>query len=204
MRRISLVFVLSISLAAVLTAGDVMDRGLCIMGRDLAKRSYAIPNLSFDVYARGIIDVSRLIEGVNLMNGESAESIHAKINAQRLRLYPNEEIILSITIPEPVMNSALPSTSLVKAIYWWNNANPNTHYWYAQYTSTTATLFVDDVKYGNYKIYEMRGTGKWVYRWRMGAGYSYAAYNYGPYALRGFKGIATRDSIADVVMFFFK
>jgi hypothetical protein len=38
----------------------------------------------------------------------------------------------------------------------------------------------------------------------MGAGYSYGAYNYGSYALRGFEGVATVASIADIVMFFFK
>jgi hypothetical protein len=103
MRRISLVVVLSISLAAGAVAGDVMDRDLCIMGRDLAKRSFTAPNLSFDLYAGGIIDVGSLIEGVNLTNGESAESIYAKVDAQRQRLYPDEEIILSITIPEPMM-----------------------------------------------------------------------------------------------------
>jgi hypothetical protein len=204
MRRISLVVVLSISLAAVAAAGDVMDRGLCIRGRDLAKTSFTAPNLSFDLYARGTVDVGSLIEGMNLMNGESAESIYAKVNTRRQRLYPDEEIILSITIPEPAKISALAGTSLVKAIYWWNNANAANNYWWAQYTSSIATLFVDDVKYGNYKIYEMRGTNKWYYRYRMGAGYSYGAYNYGSYALRGFEGVATVASIADIVMFFFK
>lgn len=205
MRRILLVFVLSISLAAVAAAGDVMDRDLCIMGRDLAKRSFTAPNLSFDLYAGGIIDVGSLIEGVNLTNGESAESIYAKVNTQRQRLYPDEEIILSITIPEPAKISALAGTSLVKAIYWWNNANNPNNYWWAQYNSTTATLFVDDVKYGSYKIYQTVTNGKWVYRYRMGAGYSYAAYTYGPYTLRGFKGVAAGvASKADIVMFFFK
>jgi hypothetical protein len=204
MKRVSLVLVLFVSLAAVAAAGDVMERDLCIMGRDLAKRSYIAPNLSLDLYARGIINVGRLIEGVNLTNGESAESIYVKVDAQRRRLYPNEEIILSITIPEPMMISATAGVSLVRAIYWWNNTNDINHYWLAQYTSTVATLAVNDVKYGNYKIYEMRGTNKWIYRYRMGAGYSYGAYNYGSYALRGFKGVAMKASVADVIMFFFK
>jgi len=205
MRRILLVFVLSISLAAVAAAGDVMDRDLCIMGRDLAKRSFTVPNLSFDLYAGGIIDVGSLIEGVNLTNGESAESIYAKVNTQRQRLYPDEEIILSITIPEPAKISALDSTSLVKAVYWWNNANPPNYYWWSQYDSTVATLSVNDVQYGDYKIYQTVTNGKWVYRYRMKAGYSYGAYNCGSYTLRGFKGVAAGvASKADIVMFFFK
>jgi hypothetical protein len=203
MRRISLVVVLSISLAAVAAAGDVMDRDLCIMGRDLAKRSFTAPNLSFDLYARGIIDVGSLIEGVNLTNGESAESIYVKVDAQRQRLYPDEEIILSITIPEPAMISAA-SSSLVKAIYYWNNANDVNHYWYAQYTSTAATVCVSDIQYGNYKFYQMDKNGKWVYKRRMGAGYSLGGYSCGSYMLRGFKGVATVASKADIVMYFFK
>lgn len=205
MRRISLVFVLSIFLAAVTAAGDVMDRDLCIMGRDLAKRSFTAPNLSFDLYARGIIDVGSLIEGVNLTNGESAESIYDKVDTQRQRLYPDEEIILSITIPEPVMISSAASTSLVKSIYWWNNANGANNNWYAQYTSTAATLSVNDIQYGNYKIYQMDQKGKWIYRRRLSAGTGYGACNYGSYRLRGFKGIAAGvASKADIVMYFFK
>jgi hypothetical protein len=204
MRRISLVVVLSISLAAVAAAGDVMDRDLYIMGRDLAKRTFTAPNLSFDLYAGGIIDVGRLIEGVNLTYGESAESIYAKVDTQRQRLYPDEEIILSITIPEPVMISAVASTSLVKAIYWWNNANGPNNYWWAQYHSTVATVCVNDIQYGNYKFYQMAANGSWVYKRRMGAGYSLGGYSYGSYMLRGFKGVATVASKADIVMYFFK
>ena len=68
------------------------------MGRDLAKRTFVAPNLSFDLHSRGTIDVGRLIEGVNLTYGESADSIYAKVDAQRQKLYPDEEIILTIPI----------------------------------------------------------------------------------------------------------
>jgi hypothetical protein len=203
MRRISLVVVLSISLAAGAVAGDVMDRDLCIMGRDLAKRSFTAPNLSFDLYAGGIIDVGSLIEGVNLTNGESAESIYAKVDAQRQRLYPDEEIILSITIPEPMMIAAV-SSSLVKAIYWWNNANAANNTWWAQYYSTVATVCINDIQYGNYKFYQMATNGSWVYKRRMGAGYGFGGYSCGSYMLRGFKGVATVASKADIVIYFFK
>ena len=203
MKRISLVFVLSISLAAMLAAGDVTDRGLFIKGRDLAKRTFTAPNLSIDLYAREIINVDSLIEGVNLANGESAESIYAKVDARRRRLYPDEEIILSITIPEPMMISAA-SNSLVKAIYWWNNVNPVNNYWWAQYYSTVATVCINDIQYGNYKFYQMAANGSWVYKRRMGAGYSLGGYSCGSYMLRGFKGVATVASKADIVIFFFK
>jgi len=203
MKRVSLVLVLFVSLAAVAAAGDVMERDLCIKGRDLAKRSFTAPNLSFDLYSRGTIDIGPLIEGVNLTKGESAESIYAKVDMQRQRLYPNEEIILTITIPEPMMALAA-SNSLVKAIYWWNNDNDIGHTWYAQYTSTVATVAVNDIKYGNYKFYQMAANGKWVYKRRMGAGYSLGGYSCGSYMLRGFKGEATVASIADIVIYFFK
>lgn len=203
MKRVSLVLVLFVSLAAVAAAGDVMERDLCIKGRDLAKRSFTAPNLSFDLYSRGTIDIGPLIEGVNLTKGESAESIYAKVDMQRQRLYPDEEIILTITIPEPMMISAA-SSSLVKALYWWNNTNATNNYWWAQYDSTVATFCVDDIQYGNYKYYQMDKNGKWVYKRRLGAGYGLAGYSCGSYMLRGFKGVATVASKADIVIFFFK
>jgi hypothetical protein len=204
MKRVSVVLVLFVSLAGVAAAGDVMERGLCIKGRDLAKRTYVTPNLSFDLFSRGTIDVGRLIEGVNLTNGESAESIYAKVDAQRQRLYPDEEIILSITIPEPAKISAVAGSSLVKAIYWWNNANAANISWWAYYYSTVATVCVNDIQYGNYKFYQMAANGSWVYKRRMGAGYSLGGYSCGSYMLRGFKGVATVASKADIVIYFFK
>jgi hypothetical protein len=204
MKRVSVVLVLFVSLAAVVVAGDVVERDLYIQGRDLAKRSFTAPNLSFDLYSRGTIDVGPLIEGVNLTKGESAESIYAKVDMQRQRLYPDEEIILSITIPEPVMISAVAGASLVRSIYWWNNVNPKNTSFFAQYYSTAGTCFISDIKYGNYKIYANNGNGKWVYKRRMGAGYSWGGCSYGTYALRGFEGVATIDSVSDIVMYFFK
>jgi len=203
MKRVLVALVLVVSLVAVAAAGDVLEPGLCIMGRDLAKRTYVAPNLSFDLFSRGTIDVGRLIEGVNLTYGESADSIYAKVDALRQKLYPDEEIILSITIPEPMMISAA-SASLVRAIYWWNNDNDTGHSWYAQYYSTVATLSVNDTKYGDYKIYQMDEKGKWIYKRRHVAGAGYGACSYGPYRLRGFKGIAQKPSISDIVIFFFK
>jgi len=203
MKRVLVVLVLFVSLIALAAAGDVIEPGLCIMGRDLAKRTFVAPNLSFDLYSRGTIDVGRLIKGVNLTNGESAESIYAKVDAQRQKLFPDEEIILTITIPEPMMTSAAVA-SLVRAIYWWNNENPVNTYWYAQYYSTVGTVAVNDIKYGNYKFYQMDKNEKWVYKRRMGAGYSLGGYSCGSYMLHGFKGLATADSVSDIVIYFFK
>jgi len=205
MRRISMVFVLALSLAAVATAGDVVDRDLCITGHNLTKRNFTTPNLSFDLYASGIIDVGSLIEAVNLTNGESAESIYAKANGQRQRLYPDEEIILAITIPEPVMNSYLPKTYLVAAVYWWNRVGGLNSVWRAEYSSMAATLCISNVKYGAYNIYTKVGRGDWIYRHHVKSGDSDARYLCGSYKLRGFKGEA-RDvhNKADIFMFFFE
>ena len=63
--------------------------------------------------------------------------------------------------------------------------------WYAQYYSTVATVAVNDIKYGNYKFYQMDKNDKWVYKRRMGAGYSLGGYSCGSYMLMGFKGVAT-------------
>lgn len=92
----------------------------------------------------------------------------------------------------------------MKAIYWWNNTNCSTCYWYALYTSTVATMVIDDVQYGAYNVYDVVGTGSWVFRYLVRKGNAATRYSFGPSALRGFKGASVgASSKADVVMYFF-
>jgi hypothetical protein len=95
--------------------------------------------------------------------------------------------------------------ALVKAVYWWNNTNCDTCYWYAQYTSTTATLFIANIVYGSYSIYDRQGNGNWSYHWDVDEGGAGTLFNYGVKKNRGFRGDAAGvDSQADIVMYFFR
>jgi len=203
MRRGFWIVVLFLSLVAVASA--VQHEALVMSRNDLVKSSFIVGRISYDLHAQADVNVFNLINDINLTKGETAESIHAKIDEQRQRLYPDKEIILTITIPEPVNTGMAPlTTSLVKAIYWWNNTNSANYYWYAQYKSRVATMFIDDVKYGQYLIYDKVGSGAWVYRYTVSAGQSATRYSYGSSTLRGFKGLANGvASQADVVMYFF-
>ena len=186
-------------------ASTVQDGDLVLSRNDLFKSSFVVGKISYDLRAQADVSVFDLIKDIYSTKGESAESIHAKIDAQRQKLYPNKEIILTITIPKPANGGTTPATSLVKAIYWWNNVNAANNYWWAQYTSTVATMFISDVWYGKYKIYDKVGTGSWIYKISVSKGGTATRYTYGPLQTRGFKGVASGvASRADVVMYFFK
>ncbi len=203
MRKVCWIGVLFLSLAAVASA--VQDGELVLSRKDLFKRSFVLEKISYDLHAQADVNVFDLINNIQLTQGETAESIYAKIDAQRRKLYPDKEIILTITIPKPANAGTTIATSLVKAVYWWNNANPANNYWYWQATSTVATMFISDVKYGKYKVYDRVGSGSWIYRALVGAGGTATRYSYGPLLLRGFKGTASGvASMADIVMYFFK
>ena len=150
MRKLLGIGIFLLSLAAVASAAQEGDSVLS--NHDLVKNSFVVSEISYDLCAQADVDVFELVKDINQAKA-TAESIHAKINTQRLKLYPDKEIILSITIPEPVMSPSPAGISLVKAIYWWNNANGANHYWWAKYNSTLATMFINDIKYGKYKLY---------------------------------------------------
>ncbi len=108
------------------------------------------------------------------------------------------EIVLNVTPGD--------GATLVKAIYWWNNINNAGNYWWAQYTSKIAVLFLDDIPYGRYKIYYHLGSATWIFKTTIYAlgGYSHATYytSGGP-GMLGYKGVAQVKSKADIIMYFF-
>lgn len=192
---------LFLSLAGAAAAAQ--DGDLVMAEKGLLKSSFVLEKISYDLRVPAEVNVLNLTNGISPMAGETAESIHAKIDLQRQKLYPDKEIILTITIPKPAGDGKMIVTSLVKAIYWWNNTNAANYYWYAQYTSTVATMFTT-IKYGKYKVYDRVGSGAWVYRYFKSAGTSCTRYSWGPSNLRGFKGVAYGvTSMADIVMYFF-
>jgi len=162
----------------------------------LVQRSFRVGHVGVELFAQDRVDAASLLAGVDFSKAATPQSIADQVNARRKQLYPDAEIILSLTPGDKV--------GLVKAIYWWNNTNCSTCYWYAQYTSTVATMFIDDVQYGSYNVYDRTGSGGWVFRYLVGAGGAATRATYGPSALKGFKGSAAGvSSKADVVMYFF-
>jgi hypothetical protein len=171
---------------------------------NLVKSTFSAGRVAVEIFADGRVDVKSLVADLDLSKSASAQAISDSVNERRKLLYPTEEIILSIAPPSHAA-SFEEKVGLVKAIYWWNNANCSTCYWYAQYTSTVATMFIDAVDYGAYNIYDKVGSGNWIFRYLTSAGGSSTRYSFGPSTTRGFKGVAAGvDSQADIVMYFFK
>jgi hypothetical protein len=188
-------------IAAPAQAEDNHNYGIGFSNKNLLRSSFSAGRTGVEIFAESQVDVARLVAEVDLAKDASSQGIADRINAARKRLYPREEIILSIA---PAQGLPGDKASLVKAIYWWNNTNCSTCYWYAQYTSATATLFTDDIQYGAYNIYDRVGTGGWVFRTSIGAGGAVTRYSVGSKTTRGFKGASAGiSSKADVVMYFF-
>lgn len=205
MRYLTMLIVLACVLAVPAYAGENHNADLGFSSAHLVKSSFTAGQGSVEFLAGSQVDVAGLIVDIDLSKPGSAQSIADRVNEKRMLLYPKEEIILSITPAEnarPVDPEQ--KVALVKAIYWWNNNNCSTCFWFAQYTSTVATMFISNVKFGSYNIYDKIGSGDWVYRSLTRAGGSATRYSYGSRTLRGFKG-ATRGvaSKADIVMYFF-
>jgi hypothetical protein len=205
LRSTCLGFALACLIALPALAEDNHDAGLGFSRPDLVKSSLAAGALGVELYADRRVDVGSLVADLDLSKPTNVQAIADRVNEKRLALYPDEEIILSLT-PPPAKSLAVPGekTALVKALFWWNNNNCATCFWYAQYQSTTATLFTDNVRTGSYNVYDRTGSSDWISRFVVHPGGAATRATYGTKTLRGFKGAATgTTATADVIMYFF-
>lgn len=181
------------------------DEGQLSLPLGLRESKFRAGNTGFELYVRAGVDAKALVRQVEAT--DDANTIHEKVDAARKRLYPRDEIVLSIGPgsasgrERPAADA--PGASLVRAIYWWNNRNSSGVYWYAQYYAAAATLFVDDVS-GRYYIYDRYASGGWVKRSTVSSGGAFTRATYGSYNFRGFRGTASGSSRADIVMYFFR
>jgi hypothetical protein len=204
-RKLSVMFAMACLCAGgPAIAGENHNEEIGSSNRELARSEFQTRKASLEIYAADRVDTARLLENIGLSDSSTPQEISDRVNAVRKRFYPDEEIILSITPWASRSVSPENKVGLVRAIYWWNNNNCSTCNWYAQYTSTTATMFIDDVRSGAYRLFDRTGSGNWVFRYRVRTGESATRYSYGPLTLRGFKGDADGvASKADIVMYFF-
>lgn len=181
------------------------NAGLGFSRPDLVKSQLKAGPLALEIYAAPRVDVGSLVTDIDLSRAASVQSVSDRINEKRKALYPDEEIILSLT-PPAHSNFTVPGekASLVKALFWFNNNNCAACYWYAQYTSTVATMFIDNVRSGSYNLYDKVGSGNFVFRFQVLPGGVATRYSFGAKTLRGFEGATTGTSAtADIVMYFF-
>ena len=208
MIRYVYVFLALISLIVVpAQAIEFHDSGIGFSkSNHFVKSSFSAGRVALDVFAESRVDVASLLADLDLSQSATAQEITDRVDETRKRLYPDEEIILSITPPQNVRAGVSgEKAGLVKAFVWWNNTTCSGCYWYAEYSSTVATMFISEIQYGAYDIYEKIGAGNYVFRHSLGVGFSATRYSYGSKTARGFRGYATGGSSrAHVVMYFFK
>ena len=191
-------------LTAPLQAAENLTTGFGTSRPHLFKTTHNVGRSAVEVYAEAHVDVDSLLNDISLLKIATPQSIADRLNETRKQLYPDAEIILSIAPLAGARETTETKASLVKAIYWWNNTNCSTCYWQALYTSSVATMFISDVQYGRYNLYDKVGSANWLYRFYVSTGGSATLYNYGPRLTRGFKGsTASVSSKADIVMYFF-
>jgi len=204
-RNLYVAAVLAYLIALPAMAGETHNSDIGFSRTNLVKSNLSAGQVAIEIFADNRVDVASLVADIDLSKPAAAQSVADRVNEKRKLLYPGEEIILSIT-PPPSTRVSVPGekVSLVRAIYWWNNNNCSTCYWYAQYTSTVATMFIDDISAGAYNIYDRVGSGDWVFRYSISAGNAATRYSVGSKTTRGFKGSAEGvSSTADIVMYFF-
>lgn len=206
MARFACVFLVLVCLLALpAVAGENHNAGIGFSRADLVKSHLGVGGLGVDLYAPGNVAVEALTAELETADLDTAQAIADRINEQRELLYPEAEVILSIGPAEKGAVGPGEKAGLVRAIYWWNNTNCSTCFWYAEYQSTVATLFVDAVDYGSYNVYDKVGAGSYVLRFTTDEGEAASRATYGPKTLRGFRGNAAGvSSKADIVIYFFK
>ena len=106
--------------------------------------------------------------------------------------------MLAITAPAPKEGTTT-GAYLVKGYYGWNYAGS----WWAIWASTTAVLFVDDIR-GAYNVYECYPCGGWRLRGTYRTGGAVTRYNFGGNVYRGFSLARGSGSQLDFVMYFFR
>src|SRR4051794_2594867 len=97
-RYLCSIVALVVALAAPVRAGEIVsDSGIGFSKSNLVKSRFNAGRVGIEVYADGRVDVAGLLADIDLSKAASAQSIADRVNAQRKLLYPDEEIILSIT-----------------------------------------------------------------------------------------------------------
>ena len=166
----------------------------------ISNKSLALsPGIQINLYSTKSIDLSLLL--TDIVDEDDFNTINAKINAKRIVLFPDDEIILTLARPEGKSEKIAQSgIVLVYAIYWWSNANGYGDYWYAVVDCHAADMFTD-VEAGAYYLYVGY---PWAYWTAVGVPYDTAYSQYGGYASRGFEGVgAYAYNQASIVMYFY-
>ena len=135
MIRQAYVFLALVALLAMpIQAVEFPDSGIGFSkSNHFVKSSFSAGRVALDVFAESRVDVPGLLSGLDLSRSATAQDIADRVNEARKRLYPEEEIILSITPPQKT-RAEVPGekAGLVRAIIWWNNTNCSDCYWYAE------------------------------------------------------------------------
>jgi hypothetical protein len=178
-------------------ASNPQAQGLQLYDHSLAKESFRAGTTSLNVYAGSRVDVAELMKSARVSRNDTPETIHDKVDAVRRRLYPTDPLILEVS--PAASRGASTGSTLVKGYYGWNYAGG----WWAIWASTTAVLFVDDIR-GAYNVYDCYPCGGWKFRGTYRTGGVATRYNYGAYVYRGFSIARGAGSQTDFVMYFFR
>ncbi len=98
-------------------AAAIQDEGLVLQRNDLLKNSFVSGDMAYSLSAPADVNVFLLVKDVNMAGGETAQSICDKINARRLKLYPDKEIALEVKIPPTAGNHGI---GILGLYYYWN------------------------------------------------------------------------------------
>jgi len=199
MRKALSLGVLVLSMAGY--AAAIQDVGPVFQTNGLLKNSFISGNISYSVYAPADVNVFLLVKDVNLGGGETALSINEKINAARLKLYPDKEIILSGTTAKA---PGVVGSTTVKWVYFFNRITGIGQSLSVQYYGADVAVIAQYIHYGSCMWYWKDNTHPTWTTWALMVNdHLHSGSLVGAYGLRGFKVTAILKMKADYQFWFF-
>ncbi len=192
MRKVIFLGVLAFFFAAYAAAIDLENFDFSKGG--LLKNTFISGDITYAIYAPADVNVFLLVKDVNLAGGETVDSIQKKIDALRVKLYPDKEFVLEITAPKvagvvgssryttmKLMNKILGPGQTISAVkYGWD-----------------VGVLVYLVHYGSCK-WEYRRNGPWVYWGTTPDFLIHSGILYGSEGVRGFRVTGLKPSKIDI------
>ncbi len=165
----------------------------------LLKNTFISGDITYAIYAPADVNVFLLVKDVNLAGGETPESINNKIDALRVKLYPDKEFILDITAPR---STVMVGASRYKVTSFFNKVMAPGQSFSAQYWGWDVAVIAQTIYYGTCNWYK-RLNSPWVLWGTVTGNRLHSGGLYGPEGVRGFKVTALTNIKADYVLWWF-
>ena len=167
----------------------------------LLKNSFISGNITYALYAPADVNVFLLVKDVSLAGDETAQSVINKINALRLKLYPDKEIIFSGTASK---STDTYGSTMAKWVYFFNKVTAAGQSIWQSYNGADVAVIAQYIHYGSCKWYYKLNSSAWKVWAVMVNDHLHSGCLTGDYGFRGFRVAAQTNMKADYQFWWFK